>query len=121
MNFQGIAFTPSKVQNDFRPVSDEIKTSRTKVENSTVVLDQAADDSSTSAVQPEELLQNIKALTNDGTYSVHFELHDQTNELIINLINSKTGEVIRQVPPEEIVGAHQRLTELRGNIVEMSR
>ncbi len=69
-------------------------------------------------IQPEELLQNIKALTDNGTYSVRFEMYKDTDELVINLIDRDTGEVIRQIPPEEILGLHKTLKELSGNLVE---
>lgn len=69
-------------------------------------------------IQPEELLQNIKALTDNGTYSVRFEMNKDTEELVINLIDRDTGEVIRQIPPEEILGLHKTLKDLSGNLVE---
>lgn len=68
-------------------------------------------------VQPEELLQSIKALTDNGAYSVRFEMHKETNELVINLIEQETGETIRQIPPKEILGLHQALADLRGNLL----
>ena len=58
-------------------------------------------------VQPEELLQSIKALTDNGAYSVRFEMHKETDELVINLIEQESGEVIRQIPAEEILGLHK--------------
>lgn len=69
-------------------------------------------------VQPEELLQHIKALTEDGLFHVRFELHDASKELVINLIDQESGEVIRQIPSEEILGLHMALADLRGNFIE---
>ncbi len=69
-------------------------------------------------VQPEELLQNIKALTEEGLYSVRFEMNKDTGILVINLVEKESGEVIRQIPPKEIIGLHKVLDELNGNIVE---
>lgn len=70
-----------------------------------------------NAIQPEELLSNIKALTEDGLYSVRFEMHKDTQDLIINLVDSQSGDVIRQIPPKEIVQLHEYMSDLRGNIV----
>jgi len=69
-------------------------------------------------VQPEELLQNIKSLTDNGTYSVRFEIYKETDELVINLVDQETGDVVRQIPPEEILGLHKMLKDLKGNLVE---
>lgn len=80
--------------------------------------DQKTTEAIDKQVQPEELLQNIKALTEDGLYSVRFEMSKDTSDMIINLIESETGEVIRQIPPDEILGMRKILADLRGNIVE---
>jgi len=80
--------------------------------------DQKTTEAIENQVQPEELLQNIKALTKDGLYSVRFEMSPGTNEMVINLIESETGDIIRQIPPDEIIGMRKVLNDLRGNIVE---
>ena len=69
-------------------------------------------------VQPEELLQSIKSLTDNGAYSVRFEMNKETNELVINLVEQETGETIRQIPPKEILGLHKTLADLRGNLLQ---
>ncbi len=70
-------------------------------------------------IHQEELLQNIKGLTEGGLYSVRFEMHKETNDIVINLIEQDTGEVIRQIPPKEILGLRETLESLRGNLIEM--
>jgi flagellar protein FlaG len=69
------------------------------------------------AVQPEEILDKIKALTQDGAFSVRFEMHAKTGQFVARLVDAETGEVIRQLPPEEMLDLSARLEELRGNIV----
>ncbi len=66
-------------------------------------------------IQPEELLNEIKAMTENGIYSVRFENNNDT--LIVKVVDSKTDEVIRQIPPEELMELTKRLQELEGNIV----
>ena len=93
-----------------------------KVKRESYAVDNASDEATSgdkNSIQPEELLSNIKALTEDGLYSVRFEMHKDTQDLIINLVDSDSGEVIRQIPPEEIVSLHEQMLELRGNIVSV--
>jgi len=71
-----------------------------------------------NAVQPEEILQKIKALTEDGMYSVRFEADDKTHQLVVKIVDSKTQKVIRQVPAEEMLGLREALTEYQGNFVD---
>lgn len=68
-------------------------------------------------IQPEELLSQIKALTEDGLYSVRFENND-VGKLVVKVVDQDSDEVIRQIPPEELLQLTQRLNDLRGNIVD---
>lgn len=68
-------------------------------------------------VQPEELLNQIKALTENGLYSVRFENKDDRG-LVIKVVDARTEEVIREIPPEELQQLSKHLSELQGNIVD---
>jgi flagellar protein FlaG len=70
-----------------------------------------------SQAQPEELLSQIKSLTEDGMYSVRFEQDSGTHELVVKVVDQNTDEVIRQIPPEELLKLSQHLKELSGSIV----
>ncbi len=69
-------------------------------------------------VQPEELLQQINSVTEDGLYAVRFERNDASNQLVVKVIDRDTDEVIRQIPAEEILNLTEQLRELRGNVVD---
>ena len=71
-----------------------------------------------NAIQPEELLDQIKGLTEDGLYSVRFENDKDTHELIVKVVDQETDEIVRQIPPEELINLAKRLDELSGNIVD---
>ena len=118
MEIQGFTIASGKTKADFSISADEIKERRQAYIKDPATADQQEDDSSANAIQPEELLKNIKALTENGVYSVRFEVDEMTHDLVINLIDQDTGEVIRQVPSDEILGTRKLLAELRGNIVE---
>jgi flagellar protein FlaG len=70
-----------------------------------------------SKAQPEELLSQIKALTEDGVYSVRFEQEAESQELIVKIVDQESDEVIRQIPPEELLNLTKHLKELSGSIV----
>lgn len=69
-------------------------------------------------VQPEELLQQIKSLTEDGLYSVHFETDERSNGMVVKIVDRTNDEVIRQVPAEELLQLKAALDDLRGNIID---
>ena len=68
--------------------------------------------------QPEELLKQIKNITEDGLYSVRFERDSGSNTLVVKIVDSETDEVIRQIPQEELLELSKHLEELNGNLVD---
>lgn len=70
-----------------------------------------------SKAQPEELLSQIKALTEDGVYSVRFEKDTNSEQLVVKIVDQDTEKVIRQIPPEELLKLSQNLKELSGSII----
>ena len=69
-------------------------------------------------IQPEELLHQIKSLTEEGLYSVRFENDERASGLVVKIVDRESDEVIRQVPAEEILELKATLEDLRGNIVD---
>ena len=77
-----------------------------------------SDGNGANKLQSEELLQQIKAITENGSYSVRFEQDDASHKLVVKIVDSITDEVIRQIPPEELLSLTKRLRELQGNLVD---
>ncbi|KIH75708.1 flagellar protein FlaG [Geoalkalibacter ferrihydriticus] len=68
-------------------------------------------------VDSVELLNRIKELTDDGAYSVRFEKNKDLNDVVVKLVDSKTGDVIRQIPAEELLGLNKQLKDLRAVMI----
>ncbi len=68
-------------------------------------------------VAPEEILERIEKISEEGTYSVRFEKNEDLNRLVVKVVDRQTDEVVRQIPPEEILGVKAYLREYIGNIV----
>ncbi|WP_321533249.1 flagellar protein FlaG [uncultured Desulfuromonas sp.] len=115
MEIQAVGLTGVAQQSVPNKSSEDIEMSR-KAKDYEAASEQASAAES-NKVQPEELLNQIKSLTEDGVYSVRFENDDEANRLVVKVVDSKTDEVIRQVPAEEVLSLSVRLEELRGNIV----
>jgi flagellar protein FlaG len=118
MDIQGVTISSGRARADNSVAADEIKDKRLAQSHSSIVENVPDSDDAKNTIQAEELIQNIKSLAKDGLYSVRFEIDDATQDLVINLIDQESGEVIRQVPSEEILGTRQFLADLRGNLVE---
>lgn len=69
-------------------------------------------------IQPEELLDQIKSITQGGLYSVRFEKDDTSSDLVVKIFDNETQEVIRQIPAEELLNFRATFQELVGNLVD---
>lgn len=47
-----------------------------------------------------------------------FSVHEKTKEIVIKVIDTKTDEVIREIPPEKILDMVAKLCELAGVFVD---
>lgn len=113
-NLSGTTLQPAP-----RP-ADGVESGRKELTKGQPDLDKMA-KAETSKVQPEEILDQIKALTEDGLYSVRFENSQEFNELVVKVVDTNTHELIRQYPAEEVLGVKASLEELRGQIVNTAR
>jgi flagellar protein FlaG len=75
-------------------------------------------DPKDTKVSPSEILDNINRISQDGLYSIRFEKNDALDEFIVKIVDRETDEVIRQIPPDEILGAKAKMLEFTGNIVK---
>ncbi len=93
--------------------SDQVTESRKKADDLV-----QSEEMEKKQVQPEELLQQIKSLTEDGLYSVRFENDERSGSLVVQVVDRQNDKVIRQVPTEELLDLQEALENLRGNIVD---
>jgi flagellar protein FlaG len=50
--------------------------------------------------------------------SVRYRIDENTDDLVISMVNRDTDEVLRQIPPDQILKMRQRLEELMGLIFD---
>ena len=110
MNIEAIAgstttprasLAPDKVEADRKAVKEEVS---------------AGGSEDTKKVAPEEMLSQIKALTENGLYSVRFE--SENDQMVVKVIDKETDELIRQIPPEQLMDIMENIKDLRGNMID---
>jgi flagellar protein FlaG len=47
--------------------------------------------------------------------SLNFEIDDATKQVVVKIVDSKTGELVRQIPTVEMLDFMRRMKELEGN------
>lgn len=112
MNVESLIPTQGAGQSQLSKGADQVTEARKQKADADV------SDNAREQIQPEELLQQINALTEDGMYSVRFENDKQAGEMVVKIVDRDTDEVIRQIPAEELLNLTQRMNDLRGNLVQ---
>ncbi|MDX9709123.1 MAG: flagellar protein FlaG [Trichloromonas sp.] len=69
-------------------------------------------------VAPEEILDKITALTDNGTHSVRFEMDKDIQALVVKIYDRQTEELVRQIPAEELLETAKDLRNYRGLLVD---
>ncbi len=114
MNVDGISNPGLTLPHQTKP-SEQIDSAR-KAKESSVQID-TPPPGENQKIQPEELLDQIKTITQDGAYSVRFERSDEVSDVVVKIFDQNTREVVRQFPAEQILNFKASFEELIGNLV----
>lgn len=71
-------------------------------------------------ITANELIEPIQRI-NDvmRTRGLEFELSEATSRIITRVIDRESGEVIREIPAEEVLKISERLEEMQGQIISL--
>jgi len=72
-----------------------------------------------SGKQPEYNPSSVNSLF-DGAQGNKIQFENVDKETIIKIIDSETGDLVRQIPPEELMKMRERMQELQGQFVDVT-
>lgn len=109
---------------------DSIKKSRAHIENE-ISRPPVNDNDNSGGIKDSGLsitsenAQNVVDTLNSAAKSVEkkvsFSYHEETNSIIFQIKDSKTNEVIREVPPREMIRLLEHIHEMMGVFIDESR
>jgi flagellar protein FlaG len=62
----------------------------------------------------KEVAEKTQAFLDDLNIRLDFQVYEETGDMVVRIFNRETEELIREIPPEELLKLHQKLVELRG-------
>ncbi len=74
-------------------------------------------------VNPEANLKNIREAIQAAekrSTALKFSVDEDNGELIVKVVNKETGDVVREVPPEEVRELRKALAEMKGLLVKQT-
>ncbi len=115
------------VNNIINSKIDNISQSRisnTKNQGKAVSTEESKSEKDKVKLTPENinnLVDTLNSAAKSVNERVQFSFHDKTNRVVLRFINSDTNEVIREIPPKEMLRLLERMHELIGMFVDESR
>lgn len=68
-----------------------------------------------------DLVDVLNSAARSVNQRVNFRFHEKTNRIIMQVVDSQTKEVIREIPPKEMIRLLEHMHELIGMFVDESR
>lgn len=62
-----------------------------------------------------EIMNKVSELYN---HTLHFEVYEDTNRLYVQIVDRETKEVIKQIPPEEMLELSAKIQEMVGILLD---
>lgn len=66
----------------------------------------------------EEVVKGLNEFLQPSHTSLKFELHDELQEYYVQIIDERTDEVIREIPPKKLLDMYAAMMEFVGLIVD---
>jgi len=73
-----------------------------------------------SAAEVESTVAAVNDVLEHTNVGLRYRVDDETEDLIVSVVDRNTGEVLRQVPPDQILRMRQRMQELVGVLFELT-
>lgn len=113
------------VSDSERPVGEVEKSAATALESKLLQLEQDSNEAKKldeqlqnqpgveplSAEELREILDEINSALYSHNRALRFEINDRTDDIVVRVMNTKTDEVIRQYPSEEVLALRARLLD----------
>lgn len=76
--------------------------------------------SGTTAVTKGELIEPIQRINAAmQAHGIEFDVSDESSRIVTRVIDRESGDVIRQIPSEEVLAIAERLEEMQGRLISL--
>ena len=68
--------------------------------------------------QLAETVESLREYTGWGNFNIDFGRDEETNSLVIKIIDRDTGETLRQIPPDQLLNLKMHMQEVLGLVFD---
>lgn len=106
---------PAKIQAVQPPIESQVDAAR-KVANRSREQEALQQPATVTGVQ--EAVDEINKVLHYMNERLEFSIHEATNRVMVRVLDRETDEVLREIPPEQILDLVAKLQELVGLLVD---
>jgi len=115
MNIQAISTSlPPQSSSEAGAVSRATKVTAPPVQQS------ARSEQPASMEQLEAAVSSVRAYIQPINSDLQFSVNNDTNQVVVKVVDSQTKEVIRQIPSEEMIAIAKMLDSIKGLFLKQS-
>lgn len=74
-----------------------------------------------AARSADEIQQDIEKMNDQlksMNRSIRFSVDDESHDIVVKVVDENTGDVVMEIPPEEVLKLRERMSEMSGLLVE---
>jgi flagellar protein FlaG len=62
----------------------------------------------------KKLVEEVQSYLDNMNIQLSFDIHDKTGDMVVQVLERESGDLIRQIPPDDLLDLRDKLDELRG-------
>ncbi|MEW6447586.1 MAG: flagellar protein FlaG [Bacillota bacterium] len=75
-------------------------------------------DKAVDVGQLQDFVNRLNLMLELTWYDLRFQIHDATHEIMVQVVNRDTGEVVREIPPKKILDMWAEMKRLIGMLMD---
>lgn len=74
-------------------------------------------DAARSADEIQQDIEKMNDQLKSMNRSIRFTVDDESHDIVVKVVDKNTGEVVMEIPPEEVLKLRERMSEMSGLLV----
>lgn len=118
-NFESLSVVHKKNYNNENKSKIENKESEIKTQpNNSLQQENKSSKKEELAEDVKESVEDINDIVEKVKEDLSFKIHDKTERLMVQIVDRSTKEVIKELPPEEMLDLAARIHEMVGLLID---
>lgn len=80
---------------------------------------QQGDEFSRAYGSADEAFEEINAAMEAWATGMRFELDEDTQQMVVSIIDTKSGDILRQIPSEEVLHVAKMIAQFQGKLLNV--